>query len=458
MLGLGLGPIAIWIFYLAILGGAIFAACRRPEIGLYILAPLLPNETLRAKLHSLPLGDQAIDLILLGILIGLVLRGEAVLPRSRFRAPIFALWILTFLTLWSGSLLNNLPLPISITDPRFSDWKNYCRIPLILFFVQSGIKNRRQMLILIAMMCVGLLWAERGFIQSNRGRDFSTFAYSKRDAATMPDVGENGLAAFFVHNALFLLAVAVSQPKVRRWIFTSLGFLTAGCMLFVFSRGGYLAFLLGFTTLGLLKRRALVFITLAVLIISLVIGANLIPGAVIQRVTMTEDSSGHLDASAADRLIMWNLVMHMFYSDPVFGAGFDTVRFLVHYEGLGDAHNYYITLLGETGVVGLLGFLWLLWRAGLSAVELYRKASDNLLKSFGLGGITCVIAILVENLFGNRWSYIEISGYTYIMFGLIARGLDIVNGGDSEPEYAEEQDGLQAGNCENLGVAVSPAM
>ena len=125
---------------------------------------------------------------------------------------------MTFFTLWTGSLIHNLPLPVSISDPRFSDWKNYCRIPLLLFFVQSGIQKRRQMLILILMMCIGLLWTERGFIESNRGRDFDTFSYSKRDAATMPDVGDNGLAAFFAQNALFLLAVAVSQPKVRQMV------------------------------------------------------------------------------------------------------------------------------------------------------------------------------------------------------------------------------------------------
>ena len=57
------------------------------------------------------------------------------------------------------------------------------------------------------------------------------------------------------------------------------------------------------------------------------------------------------------------------------------------------------------------------------------SATDGLLKSLGLGGIVCIIAITVGNFFGNRWSFIEISGYTFLMFGLIARGLDMVEGG-----------------------------
>ena len=83
MLGFGLGPLAIWAMYLVVVVGAIIAACRRPEVGLYILAPFLPNATLRDKLHSFPLGSQAIDLLLLGILVGLILRGDPVLPRNR---------------------------------------------------------------------------------------------------------------------------------------------------------------------------------------------------------------------------------------------------------------------------------------------------------------------------------------------------------------------------------------
>jgi O-antigen ligase len=426
MSGFGLGPVVLWTLYLTVMGAVVISALRRPEIGLYVLIPLLPNETLRAKLHGFLLADQFIDLLMLGIAVGLFLRGQRIFASSALRKVVFTLWILTFVTLWTGSLLNDLPLPAPFSDIRFSDWKNYCRIAFLLFLAQQTIQTRKQMLLVVVLMCIGMLWVERSFILSNRGRTFDTFSYTKRDPATMVSAGENGLAAFLAQNALFILAFALSQEKVRRWAFTFLGLATTACMVMVFSRGAYLAFAIGFIALGIFKRRGLVFATIAFLIVSLAIGATIIPGAVIERITMTQQANGELEASAAGRLIMWDLVMGLFKQHPWFGAGFDTVKFLVHYEGLADAHNYYIQLLGEMGVAGFSVFLWLLGTALASSWRLFRRANDPMLMSIGLGSLVCVICIAIGNCFGNRWGYIEISGYTFIMFGMVYRGLNMV--------------------------------
>jgi O-antigen ligase len=389
-------------------------------------------------LHGFALADQTIDILLLSIAVGLAVRGDRVFAPSRLRKIVFTLWILTFVTLWLGSLLNDLPLPL-FGDPRFSDWKNYCRIPFILFLAQRTLRSRKHMLVAVVMMCIGLFWVERGFIQSNIGRSFDTFSYEKRDAGTMAVAGENGLAAFLAQTSLFLLAFALSQKALRRWLVTTVGLLTAACMVMVFSRGAYLAFSLGFLMLGCLKRRSLVVITIACIALSFIIGATLIPGAVIERITMTKQVDGELEPSAAGRLIMWELVMGLFYTYPILGAGFDTVKFLVNHEGLANAHNYYIQLLGEMGIVGCLVFLWLLAAALASSWRLFRTAGDEFLMSVGLGGVVCVVCIAIGNCFGDRWSYIEITGYTFVILGMIQRGLEMV-----EEERANSCDGMHA--------------
>jgi len=435
--GLGLGLTSVWI---AVVLGAAVAAFRRPDMGIYVLIPLLPNQTLREKLHLMPYGDQAIDILLLGITIGVWLRYRDIVPRSALRRPLIAIFILTFATLWLGSVQNNLPLPLSFENIRFSDWKNYCRVLFLVFLTQRAIRTRTQMFVVVLVMCVGVALAEREFIQNSRDMTFDTFSYDKRNAGSMPEAGENGLAAFLAEASLFLVAFAISRDAFLRWILTAFGIFTAGCMVMVFSRGAYLAYPMAFIVLGVLRRRTLVIVTLAVLITAIIAGASFIPGAVIQRATMTHDQSGALEGSAAQRLVMWTLVMNLFYQYPLFGAGYDTVKFLVSYAGLANAHNYYVQLLGEMGLAGLLSFVWLLAAALVSSWKLHRRATDRTLQAIAAGSLSCLAAIIVLNFFGDRWSYVEITGYTAVMLGMVQRGLELVEGEISAEEL--DQAGL----------------
>lgn len=438
MLGLGLGPVALWLLYLVILTAAV-VACKRPEIGLYVLIPLLPNQTVRYKLQDLPLGPQIIDLVLIGMLIGIFLQGKSVLSRNPLRAPILSLWILTFLTLWTGSVFNDLPFPLFPGDERFSQWKNYCRVPLLLFVVIGAVRTRKQMLIAVSLMTAGLLWVDRAFIATMQGRSFDTFSYALRDASTMSIAGVNGLGAFLAQMSVFLMAFAVSQPFFRKWAFTGVALVSSVCVAFTFSRGAYVGLLIGLFVIGAGKRRLLVFSLVAAMLLA---GTAVLPKAVIARVTMTQSADGELDSSTAGRLDMWKRVTGMFLSNPLFGAGFDTIRFVaVNEDGLGDSHNYYLELLGEMGLAGLFVFLWIIFAGMRSSWRLYRKADDPLLNSIGLGSIAYLCCLVPLNFFGDRWSYVEITGYTFVILGLVMRGLEMMENEEQE-EPAEDSNEL----------------
>lgn len=101
------------------------------------------------------------------------------------------------------------------------------------------------------------------------------------------------------------------------------------------------------------------------------------------------------DALIRDSLNIW--VQH-----PVFGVGpGNNYPYMLRYSMLGTAHNQYMNILIELGVVGLFCFLWFAygaWRTGLAA---WRHAADPTKRVLVTGWIGLFAAMLVGGLFGD---------------------------------------------------------
>jgi hypothetical protein len=82
-------------------------------------------------------------------------------------------------------------------------------------------------------------------------------------------------------------------------------------------------------------------------------------------------------------------------------------------------------MLSEQGVIGFSLFAVVLLAALRSGWRLYRKAQTSYLRGLGLGFMGCVVAVLVTNMFGDRWSYFVLGGYFFVVWGLVDRGIRI---------------------------------
>jgi len=275
--------------------------------------------------------------------------------------------------------------------------------------------------VLLLLMVVAILMLDRGFWDTVSGRDFSNFSYDLRDEGGMGYAGVNGFAAFEAQAAVFLMALALFEKRWRvRVVFLSVAGFSVVCLMYSFSRGGYLAFLVGCLFLGLLKQRKL----LVLLAAFLATWTSLVPPAVQQRVLMTYDENNRaLDHSAASRTILWEQAMPLFDSNPVIGTGFDTYAYTNHYHGYKDTHNLYVKMLAETGLVGLCLFLWLLVKTFCAGYRLFRQAEDAFLSSLGLGLSVWVVCVVAANLFGDRWTYLQVNGFMWVLAGLVSRGI-----------------------------------
>lgn len=422
MIHFGLEHILPLILYSAMYIVFALSVLWRPSLGVYLFTLTLPLETGRSQLAQFPLGAQFLDIVLLGTVLGLLLRGELVLPRANINKVLLIFSAFCYFSLWQGSFFTSAPLPLWLSDPRVSDFKNYVEMFAFALIVAATIKEKRQMQLLFLTMAMSVLVINRAFYSTMSDRDLSHFSYQVRDAGPMGYAGVNGLAAFEAMVLSFLLGFF---GFIKKW-WTRI--LVAGmmatcvyCLLFTFSRGGYVALLAGMVVTGLFRSRWLIAVALFIVLS----WQSFLPVSVQERINMTTEDVAEgqqLDSSAQDRLVLWHDALELFKRNPVTGTGFDTYSSMGRVGGYRDTHNYYVKVLAEMGIIGLLLYLSLLWTMGQTGVALFRAASDPFWRGVALGFIAMMGSIVVANLFGDRWTYQQLNGYLWILLGCVIRG------------------------------------
>jgi len=450
----GLEQYVPWVLYLSATAAFLLSLFWRPQVGLYFLVPLLPLQTIRYRLMDMPLGNKLIDILLLGVILGAIFKGEFRIEKTPMNKLLLLFGIFCYVQLWRGAFYLNSDLPLALSDPRFSNWKNYMVMFVIFVVAVSVIKDVKQIKILILLMCLSVLAVDKGFYGTMSGRDLSHFSYEVRDGGPLGYAGENGLATFEAEFMLFLLGLSAFEKrkglKLAMWALVAF---SGYCLLFSFSREAYAGILAGLLLLGLLKQRWM----LVAVAVFLFTWQTVVPTSVKERVEMTYNKDDQqLDDSAQDRVALWNDAMAMFRQNPVLGEGFDTYKYQHRVSIYTDTHNYFLKVLVEVGVLGLLGFLFVLGQAARLGLKLWKSAQDPFLQSIGLGFTLLMACVFVVNFFGDRWLYIEVNGFLWVLLACVVRGQMIENQRvteaqtmaapelSHEPEFAEEEEPVLA--------------
>jgi O-antigen ligase len=395
----------------------------QPRMGIYYLVLVFPLQTLRYDAQVYPFGSQIIDLVLLGVVIGMFLRrGTPLFAEMPMKGLIvvFAAW--WYWSLWYGSYLWGFPWPVSISDPRFSNWKCIVEMGVLAFVTFAVIKTKEQIGTVLVLMCASALYVAFDFYQVMSVRDLSHFSDEVRYNGLIGYAGVNGLAAFAAGVGALMLGFYNSKlPRLLKIGVPVLLFACLYVVLFAFSRGAYLAFATGALFIGLAKRS----VAVVVVFVSLLALCAVIPG-VSGRVggTFTQSDSsteGTLDTSAYSRILVWQDATELIKEHPLLGTGFDSYHFMHRVGSLEDTHNYYLKVWLEEGSIGLLLFLALLGAMVRQGYTLFRSSSDRFLGSLGLGFAACMVVAAVANFFGDRWTFQQIVSYWWILLAVTGR-------------------------------------
>ncbi len=431
--GGSVGLITLALYGCVILGG-LLSLLWRAECGLYLLTVLLPLQTTRYHLHAFPLGANMVDIILLCTVLGALLRPSPPIRRRPFvLAFLVFLAVFYYISLWRGSFYLGYSLPLWFNDVRLVDYKNFVVMPLLTLAAILVVHSRRQVALILLLCGMTALAVDYSYYRGSIGKSFDHYSEEVSDAGALGYAGENGLASYLVEITSCMLPLAILRStKVRISILTLIA-ATTYCILYSYSREAYIALVASICFVALSRLRWL-FLPIILVIFS---WHSLLPTAVNERVMMTyahadAGVNSQLDASAQERIMLWNDAVQLFKENPIFGTGFLTYAHMERVGSYRDTHNFYLKMLVETGLLGLTLFvvqIFLFCREGLI---LFRHSKDSFLSLFGLGFAALIISTAIVNVFGDRWMYIQVSSNLWILLGCVIRANSFTEQSDSE--------------------------
>lgn len=452
ILGLGLAWLPLPLAATALLG-AIAAALilLLPNWGLIALVPFIPF----SSLVSLDVGgvrvggmEALLALILVAWLLNMAARGQIVVPHPPLLLP-WLLWLGVLLLSWLGAL----SLGAALTESL-----KWLEMLALYLFIVANVERRHLPWLVGAMLLGGAAQAALGIYQflfriGPEGfllfggrflRAYGTFRQPN------PYAGYLGLVLPIAYSLVLwgLLDRRQSPAEASNHTHHPLRFTLYALLCFALmlaalfasqSRGAWIGFVAAMIVVSLVRggRTAALF-TLAIAMLTGLGAAGgyrtLMPSFISQRFSdvLTAPSVTDIatievtDANfaAVERLAHWGAALDMWRDHPWLGVGFG--NYAVVYpayavgrwlDPLGHAHNYYLNVGAETGLVGLLAY-GLLWLCALGLAWRAVRRSEGFQRAIAAGGLGVLVHLSLHNMVDNLFvqgMYLHVS----VVLGLL---------------------------------------
>jgi O-antigen ligase len=410
-------PFLPLILYLCVFVFAIVSIVKDTKIGIGFLLIILPFPLLLKKAHQFPLGNQLTDILFISIFLGMLFQGKKIVKTDSTK-PIIYLFFATIIGLFIGFLDSSAPYNVDHIN-RVALLKNYLMMPILYFFIVSNIKDKSDVKKIIYIIFLIVLIKDWRFWNSFKYVHIGDSFSDNSRMGAFGELGSNHFAAFIVEYLAVLIGVTLFTEKKKFIPIYGLGIIINIFVLFyTYSRAAYLALGFLFLFFGIFRKKLIIISTIVVLLFGSLI-VSYLPPSVVNRVEMTTTEEGELEGSSAHRVTIWKIGWDIFLQNPVLGIGYHMTPSYILVDGLQNMHNYFLQVLVELGLVGFFLFLFLFFSASKSGWILYKITSDSFEKGIGLGFCGCVFASMICNFFGDRWTFIEMQGYWWAIWGLI---------------------------------------
>ncbi|MBL7200202.1 MAG: O-antigen ligase family protein [Anaerolineae bacterium] len=461
--GLALALLPLQWLVIAVPGTAfLLLTLVKPHLALYLLCFAVPF----GSLFEVDLGGITVGVTegLVGIMIAAWIARSIALREGRWTWPRLSAPLALFVGAALISAINASGLTLFLKE--IAKWLEFLGVML---FASSAIDRDQSRTVVASALLAGaaqaLLGAYQFFTQSGP-ESFVMMGRYMRAYGTFEQPNPYGGYLGLVAPVAFALAVSLlkrrgapaaarsaverrAQQPVPLWLqgLAAASFALIGVAIGMSgSRGAWLAFGAGFGFMNVVRSRrgATTFITVvAVLALFGLLGSfRLLPepaGRLVQtfggRLTSFASSFSSRDVrgieitdanyASVERLAFWQAALDMWRDHPWLGIGFGNYQAAyVTYSlpkwpmSLGHAHNYYLNVAAEAGLIGLTTYLWLwgmaIWQMGRA----FREAGDPYVRALALGALGMLVHISVHNVVDNLWvhsMYIHVA----IILGLV---------------------------------------
>jgi len=379
---------------------------------------------------------QAQYVLLPALLLGVILRGRSDLAEgTQLRGAIVAATLLglaAFVALVHGVL--NGGSASSGAFGTYVKW-NMGLLYLAVFLVGVGGKRDRissiyntTFIILVGFAAAAVLSSLTSGVS---GAGLGTFR------AQLLNLGPNRTGALAAAGAVMALA-PIAAGRLEAWKLLSLGaFLSL--LVLTGSREAVVALVAGGIVLlfNVQSARAaswyIYSMTVALVLVGLaVIFGGFLPAGLAREVSPYPQlipyltiSGVHIPAFLAERLYFADYGIHVFFSQPLFGLGFDRSLDIPSATTYGaptlirTAHNSFISIAAQQGVVGLAAFVGMVWVVLRAARRLVAASEGTSYVSMAVG-IRCALVVLVADSFMDDALYYDsnIMFIFFLLFGM----------------------------------------
>jgi O-antigen ligase len=470
-IGFGLAWLPLPLAAVALAGGATaFLVLLHPVWGLVALIPLIPF----SSLVSLQVGgfnvggmETLLALVLFAWLVRMAVRREIVIPHPPLLLP-WLVWLGVILLSWLGVL--------SLGD-ALTETVKWLEMLALYLFMAANVERRHLPWLVGAILLAGTAQAVLGlyqFVFRAGPAGFLLFdgrflrAYGSFRQPN-PYAGYLGLVLPIAYSVLLWgLASRRQHPAVSRQRSATNGQPSAisrqpsatsptsysllltpyftlpafGLMLAALyasqSRGAWIGFAAALVAVSLARggRSAVIFgLIVAVVATAGALGDVSLPPTITERFADVLPVAGVPDVAtvqvtdanfaAVERLAHWQAALAMWRDHPWLGVGFGNYAAIYPayavgrwLDPLGHAHNYYLNVGAEAGLVGLLGYI-LFWLSAFSLAWQAIRRSQGFQRALAAGGLGVLVHLSVHNGLDNLFvqgMYLHVS----IVLGLLA--------------------------------------
>jgi O-antigen ligase len=290
---------------------------------------------------------------------------------------------------------------------------------------------------LLSLDAVWQLYSGKDFIHGNPPkRESSTLIL--RATGSYP--GPNALGIYL--SCLVPLVIGLTLyyfRNKRKLIMLLISLLSAAGLFLTYSRGALIGCFVAILFLAIIKKDKLII-------------AALIASVIIFPFVASEKMQGWLVCAKTDPLVFflngdrisaWKNTLNMVVHHPVCGVGVNTYSKVYAKYKLADAekvfatpdsfyaHNNFLQMAGEIGLIGLGAFLWFLYLLFKYNLFVFKRLKDEYLKAVSLCLIGCLIAFLINgltetSLYNARVAMIFwfLAGFSFSVSRIYERGLN----------------------------------
>lgn len=404
---------------------------------------LLPLEYIQEKAPKGPTGMNYQTLSLFFLLLWLLIserrktsKGAPAPPvTSPLSLPLVLLLVWNyFCRFYAGTQYASIDSVLDPTSVSFSQFLQYLNGFLLFWIVLKLFHNRERLDWLLLALIMSAPMVFRAFRSDFHGGG-GGFSNELRGHGPFVNVGSNELAAYFLYNGLFFLIYYLGtrqrQPRteaplrplgeqlpkiplnLQRLLYLVPGGLYAYGVLYSYSRGTWIAYLIGMGLVGVLRHRLI----LAIMIVAALLSPFWLPKSVIDRYNMTEDEEGQLESSAQSRPVFWATAIKMWHDSPIIGNGIGSFKARV---GM-DTHGVYHRTLAEQGAVGFAIFMWVWATILFISARLWLKAPTPENRQYGFALLVATVTLMVANIFGDRITHLPMIGQYWVLVGIGGR-------------------------------------